>query len=100
MQKLRLTKAWPAPKTVMQPGEYFIPDDISRTLAKCAVADGAGEIVETLPFRQQKQPAPENKSAAPAAETKLAARRRRGDGAEPDAGSRKARQRKPGNSGQ
>jgi hypothetical protein len=78
----------------MQPGDYAIPTEITRSLAKCAVADGAGEIVEMKPFRAAKKgPAPENKLAAPAPETKLADGNRGGDGTKPDAGPRKSRAR-------
>lgn len=78
----------------MQPGEYSIPVDISMTYAKCAVADGHGEIIEAATFRNPratKTPAPENKSLQSAPETKspLAGSDRRSDGAKPDAGSGK-----------
>lgn len=59
----------------MQPGDYRIPADVSPTLAKCARADGYGEIVEEANFRKRgrpskKQAAPENKLADSAAENK------------------------------
>lgn len=59
----------------MQPGDYRIPVDISPTLAKCARADGYGEIVEAASFPKRgrppkKQAAPENKLGDTASENK------------------------------
>jgi len=43
--KLVLHRAWPAPTRIMQAGTYDIPRDISLSLARCARADAAGDIV-------------------------------------------------------
>ncbi len=43
--KLKLTKPWAAPQGTLPPGEYDIPGRLSMTHARCAVIDGAGEIV-------------------------------------------------------
>lgn len=48
MPKLKLHKDWPGPRGIMHAGEYDIPRVISLAHAKCARADGAGEIVETV----------------------------------------------------
>jgi|GEM_PF-3942384 len=45
MAKLILKKDWPGLRGMMKPGEYTIPGDISLSHARCARADGAGEIV-------------------------------------------------------
>ncbi|HVQ43780.1 MAG TPA: hypothetical protein VMT30_02345 [Candidatus Saccharimonadia bacterium] len=42
--KLILKKDWIGPKGVLYAGEYAIPRKISLAHAKCARADGAGEI--------------------------------------------------------
>jgi hypothetical protein len=75
MKTLKLSKPWPSGKGLMQPGDYRIPADINLTLARCARADGAGEIVEAASFRKpakpsRKAPAPENKADGPAPENK------------------------------
>ncbi len=44
-QTLVLAVAWPGPRGMMQPGSYAIPGEISRTHARCACIDGAGEII-------------------------------------------------------
>jgi hypothetical protein len=63
--KLKATTAWPAPRGMLKPGEYAIPGDISRTHAKCCMADGCGEIVreaaESGAELFRKAGAPENK---------------------------------------
>lgn len=45
MSKLKLHKDWPGPRGIMHAGEYDIPRVISLAHAKCARADGAGEII-------------------------------------------------------
>jgi len=75
MKKLKITKAWPSGNGLMQPGEYRIPGDVSLSHAKCAQADGCGEIVEAGNFRKRgrppkKQAAPENKLGDPASGNK------------------------------
>jgi len=45
MSKLKLYKDWPGPRGIMHAGEYDIPRVISLAHAKCARADGAGEII-------------------------------------------------------
>jgi hypothetical protein len=50
--KLILHRAWSAPTKILQAGTYDIPRDISLSLARCARADAAGDIVtsyEALP---------------------------------------------------
>jgi hypothetical protein len=94
MKTLKLNKPWSVSKQILQPGDYCIPADISMTHAKCAQADGAGEIVETasFPAPSRKGPAPENKAMEPAPENKA-------DLVEPDGdrgGERAKPQRKPG----
>ena len=77
-KSLKLTTNWQAKSGLMQPGEYRIPGEISLAFAKCAVADGAGEIVEAPSFRQRGRPkgsgrkgaAPENKAGGPAPDNK------------------------------
>lgn len=69
MAKLVIRAPWPGPRGMIPPGEYAIPGQISMTHAKCARADGKGEILReaatdgTAPFRAPpiKGPAPENK---------------------------------------
>jgi hypothetical protein len=46
MKTLTLTRDWDSPRGLLPAGSYSIPADISLTLAKCARADGSGEIVE------------------------------------------------------
>lgn len=43
-KKLVLTKPYPGLRSIMQPGEYLIPEDISLGDAKAARGDGAGTI--------------------------------------------------------
>jgi hypothetical protein len=43
--KLILHRAWPSPTKILQAGTYEIPRDISLSLARCARADAAGDIV-------------------------------------------------------
>jgi len=72
MQTLKLNRRWDSGKGVLEPGEYRIPVQITHTLAKCASADGAGEIVtEKKPKgRPRKEPAPENKAFEGSRDTK------------------------------
>jgi hypothetical protein len=46
MKTLKLTRDWDSPGGLLPAGSYAIPADISMMLAKCARADGSGEIVE------------------------------------------------------
>jgi len=65
--KLKLNKAWDCSAGVLEPGLYAIPGQISETLAKCAVADGAGQIVDGKGARRGRKAvkgAPENKTAS------------------------------------
>lgn len=109
MATLKLSKPWTGPNGKMKPGDYPIPDKISRVHAQCAVFDGAGKIAkesaEKAPEKgreprrrgrppgstRQKTAAPENKlqSAAPENKTEVdgAAGDSGGDGAGTDAGS-------------
>lgn len=94
MKTLRITKPWPTAKGFTPPGEYRIPADVSLAHAKCARADGYGEIVEAASFRKRGRPprktaAPENKVGRPAPENKseVDAMRRGSQRAELDAGS-------------
>jgi len=76
MKTLKLAKPWRAPKSILPPGEYRIPGDVSLAHAKCARSDGCGEIVEAAGFRtkrgrpSRKSAAPENKAGEPAPENK------------------------------
>jgi hypothetical protein len=94
MKTLRITKPWPTAKGFTQPGEYRIPADVSLAHAKCAKADGYGEIVEAASFRKRGRPprksaAPENKAGKPAPENKAEVEPMRSGSqrAEPDAAS-------------
>jgi hypothetical protein len=83
MKALRLTKEWHSPTGILRPGEYAIPKGISMTLARCARADGAGEIIAAASFLstistsvdaafagKRKGTAPENKRGRDAPENK------------------------------
>jgi hypothetical protein len=107
MSILKLTKSWIAPHGRLKPGEYRIPDKISRAHAQCAVIDGAGHIVKASvvekpkeeekprargrPAGRRKAVAPENKLLNSAPENKSEVEGTGGDrsgyGAELDAGS-------------
>jgi hypothetical protein len=43
--KLIIDKPWHGPHRIYQPGEYAIPGDFSRAIAKCCVIEGCGKIV-------------------------------------------------------
>lgn len=58
--QLILKKPFPVGRDVYDKGRYQIPDQISETLAKCAAADGYGEIKGVKDTKAQGG-APENK---------------------------------------
>jgi len=79
IMKLVIDKPWHGPRRIYQPGEYAIPGDFSKAIAKCCVIEGCGQIVEAAemasePFRdpespakpERKKPAPSNKARGPA----------------------------------
>ena len=76
MKTLKLTRGWYSPRGLLPAGTYAIPADISMTLAKCARADEAGEIVEgaSAPAddgrARRKRGASENKRRGEAPENK------------------------------
>jgi hypothetical protein len=96
MSILKLTKSWIAPHGRLKPGEYRIPDKISRAHAQCAVIDGAGHIVKASvvekpkeeekprargrPAGRRKAVAPENKLLNSAPENKSEVEGAAGDG--------------------
>ncbi len=89
--QLKLNREWRSQALIMTPGVYLIPKKISRTLAKCAVADGAGQIEEVEAVKKhrasRKSTAPENKAihAAPNDKAAVDAMHCGGDRPEPDA---------------
>lgn len=65
--KLVIAKDWAGPRGTMKPAEYAIPGEITKTHAKCCVADGAGRIIGEEPFpaserKRKPKAAPENKA--------------------------------------
>lgn len=80
MSTLRLTKEWRSSRGVLQAGDYAIPKAITMTEARCARADGAGEIIAAASFLdtpidaagtgKHKGSAGENKRGRPAPENK------------------------------
>lgn len=84
--KLVIDKPWHGPQRIYQPGEYAIPGDFSKAIAKCCVVEGCGQIVEAAengagtfrepdaaPKPERKKPAPANKArgAAPGNKAKV-----------------------------
>jgi hypothetical protein len=110
MAKIKITAPFRGCQRLFDPGEYYVPGDMTAIEAKCAIADGVAHYpteatMTPEPFRQapagEKGAAPENKLAAPAPETKapVASGDCGGQRAKPDAGSRKGVQRKAGDRG-
>jgi hypothetical protein len=68
--KLRIFKPFPGPKGTLPTGDYDVPGQITRTHARCAIADGyATWLPESgqASFRgkgKSKGPAPENKTGS------------------------------------
>jgi hypothetical protein len=78
---LKLNVAWNCGALFMKPGIYNIPAQISGTLAKCAVADHVGEIVEAATFRAAAATAGDAEKPARTARRKSAAPENKGRGA-------------------
>lgn len=97
MAIFEIKTAWSGKDQTFHPGRYRVPEQLSKSEARCARADGAGKYVsgpeaarEDATFPGGKRPAPENKSRGAAPDNKsevgkLSPGDRGGTGAKPGA---------------